>query len=310
MVHNYIPLCMLRGVITPIIKDRFGDLSCSDNYRPVMSSSVFLKTLEYCLLVKIEPWLTPNDRQHGFRIDHSTAYACLVLKESVQNYVNSNSDVYACFVDISKAFDSVNHDFLINKLSNYGVPPIYVSLVEFWYNNQFVNVRYKSNLSAEWKINNGVRQSGILSSLLFSIYIDSLLEKISGLKVGCRLGILSSNIIAYADDIVLLAPSVGSLLMLIDVANNEALLLELQFNSKKTKCMIFHSNMKTSKVDNVSPFKVDDHVIGYVSSFRYLEYVLSSNMSFNEDVNRLGSKFYVQFNSMLRNFHFTDKKVK
>ena len=137
-----------------------------------------------------------------------------------------------------------------------------------------------------------------------------MLEKISGLKVGCRLGILSSNIIAYADDIVLLAPSVGSLLMLIDVANNEALLLELQFNSKKTKCMIFHSNMKTSKVDNVSPFKVDDHVIGYVSSHRYLEYVLSSNMSFNEDVNRLGSKFYVQFNSMLRNFHFTDKKVK
>ena len=167
-----------------------------------------------------------------------------------------------------------------------------------------------SLLSAEWKINNGVRQGGILSSLLFSLYIDSLLEKISGLKVGCRLGILSSNIIAYADDIVLLAPSVSSLQMLIDVANNEALLLDLRFNLKKTKCMIFNSNMKTSKAVNVSPFKVDGHVIEIVSSFKYLGYVLSSNMGFDEDVNRLRSKFHVQFNSMLRNFHFTDKKVK
>ena len=310
MMHNHIPLSMLRGVISPLLKDRFGDLSCSDNYRPVMSSSIFLKVFEYCILEKIEPWVIINDRQHGFRSGHSTSSACLVLKETVLNYVNSNSDVHACFVDISKAFDSVNHKYLMKKLLHYGVPSMYVSLIEFWYNNQFVNVRYMSHLSAEWKISNGVRQGGILSSLFFNIYIDSLLERLSCLNIGCKLGILSSNVIAYADDIVLLAPSVGSLQMLIDLANSEALLLDLQFNFKKTKCMIFNAKMKRSKTDNVCPHKVDNHIIEYVSSFKYLGYMLSCNMSYEYDVNRLRSKFYVQFNSMLRNFHFADKKVK
>ena len=135
---------MLRGVITPIIKDRFGDLSNADNYRPVMSSSVFLKVFEYCILNRIEPYIRLNDRQHGFRTNYSTGSACLVLKETVLNYVNSNSAVYACFVDISKAFDSVNHEILMKKLIEYGVPEVIVNLIKFWYNHQIVNVRYVS----------------------------------------------------------------------------------------------------------------------------------------------------------------------
>ena len=55
IVHNHIPVSMLHGVITPIVKDPLKDIESSDNYRPVMSSSVFLKLLEYCILYKIEP---------------------------------------------------------------------------------------------------------------------------------------------------------------------------------------------------------------------------------------------------------------
>ena len=111
--HHYVPLNLIRGLITPTIKDRFGDLTSSNNYRPVMQSSVILKLFEYCLLKKISPYIELSDSQHGFRPNHSTTTACAVLKETVSNYHKPNSDVYACFIDISKAFDSVDHNILI-----------------------------------------------------------------------------------------------------------------------------------------------------------------------------------------------------
>ena len=111
--HEYVPKNLIKALISPTIKDKFGDFRSSDNYRPVMLSSVFFKLLEYCLLPKISPYIKLNDRQHGFRSNFSTTTAFFILKETILNYFNSNSDVYACFIDISKAFDSVNHSILI-----------------------------------------------------------------------------------------------------------------------------------------------------------------------------------------------------
>ena len=102
--HGYMPTMLLKGTIEPTVKDRFGNLSSSGNYRPVMSSSVFLKLFEYCLLKKISPFVNLNDRQHGFRPNHSTSTACFVLKETVLDYAKSKTEVHACFVDIRKAF--------------------------------------------------------------------------------------------------------------------------------------------------------------------------------------------------------------
>ena len=230
IVHSYIPIDMLRGIITPIIKDKLGDLSKSVNYRPVMSSSVVLKLFEYCLLNLIEPLINLNDRQHGFRKRYSTSTACVALRETILYYTESNSNVYTSFIDISKAFDSVNHEKLIKKLSRKGIPDYVTRLIEYWYQNQFVKVKYKSCYSAEWRISNGVRQGGILSGLFFNIYIDSLLEKISSLNVGCSLGIIRSNVIAYADDLVLIAPSKNALQILVNEALSEANKLDLDFN--------------------------------------------------------------------------------
>ena len=81
VIHSYIPTDLLRGVITPIVKDNFGDLSRSENYRPIMSSSVILKVFEYCILDRISLLVTLDDRLPGFRTEHSTASACLLLKK-------------------------------------------------------------------------------------------------------------------------------------------------------------------------------------------------------------------------------------
>lgn len=310
IVHGYVPIDILKGIITPIVKDKFGDLSKSDNYRPVMSSSVLLKLFEYCLLHIIEDYIVLDDRQHGFRKNYSTATACFTLKETILNFTESNSDIYTCFIDISKAFDSVNHEILIKKLSETGIPQCITRLIEFWYRNQFVKVKYRSCFSSEWKVGNGVRQGGVLSGLFFNIYINSVLSKISKLKAGCSLGIMKSNIIAYADDIVLIAPSRKALQYLVDEAFLEAFNLELGFNFSKSKSMIFYSKGKKRicKIDKL--VEIDGHLIDNVESIKYLGYYLSSTLDNADDINRVKSKFYVDFNVILRKFNSAHRDVK
>ena len=259
---------------------------------------------------KIGPLVTLDDRQHGFRVGHSTASACLVLKETLYHYKNGNSDVYACFVDITKAFDSVNHNILMQKLIDYGIPLLYINVIYYMYSNQIVNVRFGSYISDEWDVKNGVRQGGILSSLFFSIYIDKLLKKISELDIGCRMGVLRSNIIAYADDIVLLSPSAKGLQKFINIAYCEAHDIDLKFNHMKTKCMIFRSSINKSGTENMQYFRINNNNIEFVKSFRYLGYIISNEFNCNDDITRARNNFYAQFNMLLRKFSFSNSDVK
>ena len=306
--HNYISNNVLTGTITPTVKDRFGDLASSDNFRPVMSSSVFFRLFEYCLQKKISPFVKLNDRQHGFRSNYSTSTACFVLKETVLNYFGSNTDVHACFIDIKKAFDSVNHETLMNKLLSYGIPVEYVDIIRYMYANQYVNVRFKSSFSSKWKINRGVRQGGVLSGLLFNIYIDSLLSNISQMKQGCKLGIHDASVIAYADDIVLLAPSLGSLQELLNTAVEEASLLDLEFNWKKSKYMVFRHKRVNCRTN--CSLRIGNNILEQVITFKYLGFILSDRFSNIDDVTRVRNKFYADFNSLLRKFHFASDNVK
>ena len=310
IIHCYVPTDILRGVITPLVKDKLGNLTTSSNYRPVMSSSIFLKLFEYCLLSKIEPYVNLNDRQHGFRKTYSTSSACLSLKETVMHYTKGNSDVYVCFLDISKAFDSVSHNILMSKLIETGIPEYIVHLIEFWYANQYVNVKYNSAFSEDWKVNNGVRQGGVLSGLLFNIYIDALISKISKLDIGCNLGLLRSNIVAYADDIVLIAPSAKALQFLMNVAAVEISKLQLNFNLDKTKTMVFRSSSNRSNALMLESHHINGHPVECVTSIRYLGYILTFDLNNTDDMNRVKSKFYIEFNSILRKFTFADNYVK
>ena len=310
LVHGFVPAEMIRGVITPVIKDKFGDISSSSNYRPIMNSSVFLKLFEYCLLDRIDPYISLDDRQHGFRSNYSTSTACYTLKETTLFYTQANSNVYACFVDISKAFDSVNHDILFHKLSCLGIPTSVIKIMKFWYANQFASVRYHNSMSHQFQINNGVRQGGVLSGLLFNVYIDSLISNVSKLKVGCRLGLIRSNIIAYADDIVLLAPSMDSLKVLVDTAYLEATRLHLEFNFDKTKLMKFHSCSERTVIHLPNPIDVNNNLIYPVTSYKYLGYFVSDNLNYSDDTTRVKRKFYSEFNSVLRKFSFSAKNFK
>ena len=129
------------------------------------------------------------------------------LKEVVQYYVSLGNPIYLCFMDASKAFDKVNHWHLLDKLLNRGIPLCLLRLLMFWFSNQDYIVKWNNLHSNSFKVTNGVRQGGILSPRLFTVYVDALSESLKQSNVRCHFYSICVNHLFYADDSVLIAPS-------------------------------------------------------------------------------------------------------
>jgi hypothetical protein len=307
VTHVYMPSEALNGVIQPLIKDYQKDQYASSNYRPVMNSSIIFKVFEYIIKAKIENKIKISDFQHGFRKRYSTATACTTLKETVSSYVRNKSSVFVCFMDLSKAFDKVNHDILIDKLCKLKIPMHIISIINYIYRNQNVAVNFRENISGSFKVTNGLRQGAILSPIFFNIYINDVLNYISGLNDGCKLGMMSANTIAYADDVTLLAPTTKGLQLLIDVFVRELNKLKLLINKEKSVIMIFGSGNVKGSFTHI--FRLNNANLQIVTSFKYLGFQIRSNLSDVDDIIKCRKKFYNEFNSLIRKFPSVDTEV-
>ena len=106
-----------------------------------------------------------------------------MVKNIVSRYINNGSCVLGCFLDASKAFDLVNHDILLHKLSVRGLPLPVIRFLSSWYRSQQMKVRWGHSVSNSFHVSNGVRQGGVLSPVLFAVYLDGLLEELA--DCGC-----------------------------------------------------------------------------------------------------------------------------
>ena len=129
--HCCVPVNLLSGDINPTIKDTKGNSTESSNYRPVMQSSCILKIFEIHILQVFEEKLHFHSRQFGFKLHTSTTDACLVLKETVNKYITKGGKTFCLFVDLSKAFDNVNHFKLGKLLLKRNIPPDIVLFMMF-----------------------------------------------------------------------------------------------------------------------------------------------------------------------------------
>ena len=127
-----------------------------------------------------------------------TSLCTEALKEAVDYYTSHGSHVLACFIDFSKAFDYVNFWKLFYKLLEDGVHICVVNLLTYWYSHQSYCVRWGDSLSSAFRINNGVRQGGLLSPYLFTRYIRDMIRVVVNSNVGCIIGGQTINLLAYA----------------------------------------------------------------------------------------------------------------
>ena len=95
------------------------------------------------------------------------------------------STVNLCFVDLSKAFDNVNHFVLYTKLFKKKVPTCLIRILMNWYSKCFCCVKWGVSISRMFQVSQGVRQGGVLSPILFCIYVDDALSKLNNTDLGC-----------------------------------------------------------------------------------------------------------------------------
>ena len=306
--HGYLPCSIMETVIIPIIKDKRGDVTDKDNYRPIAITNIFSKAVEMIILHRYTALLYTSDNQFGFRNKHSTDMCVFALQQIIDLYVSLNSPVYICYLDASKAFDRINHWSLFNKLLNRSVPKIVVRFIMFWYTNQTFTVQWGSCLSIPFTCSNGVRQGGILSPLLFNVYVDDLSTDLNNLKTGCNINNIYLNHFMYADDTVLVAPSPVALQKLINCCSVFAKNNDMLFNTKKSVCMYVKS--KKFKDLYVPNFILDDKALKFVDKEKYLGIIMSENCKSENDMHRQMRSIYGRGNMVIRNFKQCSDSVK
>ena len=103
-----------------------GNFKSSSNYREIMISSNFMKILEFLPFIRKIP---VNPTQFSYRKNTSTILAILILKETIKQYIDNGNCVFSCFLDLSKAFERVEHSILIAKLQDKRVPDFIINIL-------------------------------------------------------------------------------------------------------------------------------------------------------------------------------------
>ena len=240
--HGYMPHCLRDCVLTPIPKSG-KDISSSQNYRAIALASSLSKVLEHIILKKYSSFLSTSHLQFGFKSRFSMTLCTGVLKNVVSRYIHRGSSVLGCFLDASKAFDLVNHGVLFCKLFDRGLPLSVLRFLSSWYETQKMSIRWSHSFSNPFSVSNGVRQGSVLSPVLFSVYLDELLEMLGNSGVGCHWGGSFVGALCYADDIVLLAPCASALRHMLNICDSFATSHGLVFNANKTQLVCFRRSM-------------------------------------------------------------------
>ena len=105
LIHAHLPPMLMSTKISPIVKDKKGDLGSADNYRPIAITCILSKVFELMILERHKSTLETSANQFGYKPKHGTEFCVFVAKQVIDYYKSNGSPVYLCFLDLSKAFD-------------------------------------------------------------------------------------------------------------------------------------------------------------------------------------------------------------
>jgi hypothetical protein len=186
-----------------------------------------------------------------------------------------------------------------------------VRTLAYMYSHQRLCVRWDGALSEEFLCSNGVRQGSPLSPFLFNFFINNVLNEFKGVDIGCRVGGRNINILAYADDIVLLAPTWRGLQKLINKLHCLLGNVNMEINVVKTKCMVFPPKRAEARcLSSVPLFKMGDDEIAFCDECKYLGHILTVDLNDKKDVNREVRQLFARSNQLFFQFGACSADVK
>ena len=305
LVHGFTPNQMLIGTIIPIIKNKRESSSNSDNFRGICLQSSLCKLMDIIILKKECEALQTSELQFGFKKGLSANVAASIVQETIDYYSNRGGRVYCLALDASKAFDRVSFSQLFKCLVKRMMNPIIIRLLINLYTNQINRVRYNQSFSELFTVTNGVKQGGVLSPTLFSVYVNELLDNIQNSGYGCSIGDKCVGCVSYADDIIILCASLYGLKQMIKICESYALEYKIKFNGSKSKLMIFSRDNSIVQTE----IKVFNEVVEIVESMNYLGFKMSSGID-DSYLDTIIKDFNVKFNIFMGYFQGIKSKLK
>ena len=288
-------------------KDNHGDLCSSENYRGICLCSAINKLLEWIIIDRNKDKLETSGLQFSFKQKHSTVMSSLALKEVVNYYWNRDLKVYGCFIDASKAFDRIKYDKLFKLLIKRQMHPIMIRLFVDMYVRQKSRTIWDNEYGEYFGSSNGVRQGGISSPLIFTVYVDELIMRLKKSGIGCYVGHEFYGCLGYADDFKLLCPSVKGLRKMLHICEEFGNEYSVIYNSKKTvciKCSIV-SNHREQKPE----MSLNSEALSWAECVKDLGNHIRSDLSEAKEIQRKQGSFIGRTNSLLIKYSDANPEV-
>jgi hypothetical protein len=284
-------------VICPLFKK--NDPALPENYRPISLANTVLKLYTQLLSNRILSWSARNhiisDYQAAYKWNSGCADHVFVLTAALQYNIHKGRPIHALFVDMSQAFDTINHERLWIKLNKQGLSTKVINTLKAIYSRANARVRTNYDISGAFKIEKGVLQGETVSPILWNMYLEDLIGILDNSDtMPVRIMQRAIHALLYADDIILLAYTEGELQKKIAILRKYLLENGLRVNLSKTKCMVFSKGLiKSTRV-----LKWQDELIERVSSYVYLGVPFSENMNFRKAKNLFFRKAELAINDL------------
>ena len=232
--------------------------------------------------------------------------------EGISYFLRNGSEVFTCTMDMSKAFDMVRHSLLFKKLLNLGFSMIFTRLLMKMYTLQYANVRWNGKVSRQFEIKNGVKQGAVLSAILYCIYVNGLFKKLRENRTGCWINGDFIGIIGYADDNILMSPTLDGLQEMLDTCVEYAKEHNLVFSrnddpkKSKTKCMNFLTKKRPLK-----DMMLYGKKLPWVDRVRHLGNTIENNIDgMSQDIMEKRAQYITRNNELLQEFSFAHPSTK
>ena len=253
------PTSWKHAIVHPLHKG--GDPSSLSNYRPISILPACSKVLERHVKHQFYRHLSENGLiyplQSGFCPGHSTTTSLLFCTDTWSKALDSGKFVATLFINVSKAFDTVNHSLLLSKFTNLGLDPSTVQWFRSYLANRSQSTHVEGHTSTSRPLSSGVPQGSILGPSLFSVFINDLPDTIT-----------DSTTVLFADDTTIFVAGhdisniTNTLQNCLNLVNLWMKSNGLKLNPLKTNSMLLHSSRKT----NLPPLNLtlDGHTIKQV----------------------------------------------